>query len=145
MKFFKINLGPKHAVKFVYLFLSTVCSSVGKYTVCETASIIHFITKLFYISETGGYILHTDLTWFQPMLNYTLSHFQETAEMYFHYLTFQVEINSKKVAMNYMKTWFIIDLISSLPLDYLYQACTGGHHASSFYLTLRILRYTNII
>lgn len=49
-------------------------------------------------------------------------------------------------AIHYLKTWFVIDLLSTLPIDYIYQLWNDGTIASgSLFLTLRILRLTKLL
>ena len=44
--------------------------------------------------------------------------------------------NHKKIAVNYLKTWFIIDFMSNLPVEYLVQWFSNGEEFNGPYLRL---------
>ena len=50
-------------------------------------------------------------------------------------------MDNKRIVWNYARTWFLVDLASSIPFDYLYEAfCDTDVDETSVLLTLRILR-----
>ncbi|XP_013401641.1 potassium/sodium hyperpolarization-activated cyclic nucleotide-gated channel 1-like [Lingula anatina] len=52
--------------------------------------------------------------------------------------TEEVILSSKKITINYLKTWFFLDFISTVPFDYFFLASTGT--ASRALNALRMLR-----
>lgn len=43
-------------------------------------------------------------------------------------------IEPKKIAMRYLRTWFVLDFISSLPLD------SGKQRSTTYINTVRVIR-----
>ncbi|XP_013401461.1 potassium/sodium hyperpolarization-activated cyclic nucleotide-gated channel 2 [Lingula anatina] len=57
--------------------------------------------------------------------------------------TEEVILSSKKITINYLKTWFFLDFISTVPFDYFFLASTGT--ASRALNALRMLRLTKLL
>jgi hypothetical protein len=54
------------------------------------------------------------------------------------------------IAMNYMKTWFIVDLLSSLPVDYLFLFFDSGDHSGGYTIArtgraIKVLRLVKLL
>ncbi|XP_033634131.1 potassium/sodium hyperpolarization-activated cyclic nucleotide-gated channel 2-like [Asterias rubens] len=60
----------------------------------------------------------------------------------------QVILKPKKIAIHYLKTWFIIDFISSIPMDCIFMAVNGGSSGNHLYevsKALRVLRLAKLL
>ncbi|XP_037031738.1 potassium voltage-gated channel subfamily H member 8 isoform X6 [Bradysia coprophila] len=62
----------------------------------------------------------------------------------------QVILDPKLIAQNYLKTWFFLDLISSIPLDYIFLIFNNKDFSDSFQIlhagrALRILRLAKLL
>lgn len=67
---------------------------------------------------------------------------------YIHTDDGEVVLTTKRIICHYLKSWFFIDLISSLPFDNLYIMFSGvpeGADSDSILLTLRVLRLTKLL
>uniref|UniRef100_A0A3P9J4X3 Hyperpolarization activated cyclic nucleotide-gated potassium channel 3 n=1 Tax=Oryzias latipes TaxID=8090 RepID=A0A3P9J4X3_ORYLA len=61
-----------------------------------------------------------------------------------------VILDPKEIRMHYIQTWFLVDFISSIPVDYIFLVVDleGRHESSDVYRTaraLRIVRFTKIL
>ncbi|CAH8564906.1 unnamed protein product [Schistosoma rodhaini] len=60
----------------------------------------------------------------------------------------EIILNPKEIARHYVKSWFILDFISSIPMDYLYLIFNKKDHYNQFFSagrTLRILRLAKLL
>ncbi|KAK4471808.1 hypothetical protein MN116_005202 [Schistosoma mekongi] len=60
----------------------------------------------------------------------------------------EIILNPKEIARHYLKSWFILDFISSIPMDYLYLIFNKKDHYNQFFSagrTLRILRLAKLL
>ncbi|XP_070542032.1 potassium/sodium hyperpolarization-activated cyclic nucleotide-gated channel 2-like [Ptychodera flava] len=59
----------------------------------------------------------------------------------------QVILAPKNIAKKYLKTWFVVDLMSSLPMDYVFLVTGGAQNSDMYKATraLRILRLTKLL
>ncbi len=61
----------------------------------------------------------------------------------------QVILDPKVIAREYLKTWFLLDLISSIPLDYIFLIFSPEYHDNFQILhagrALRILRFAKML
>lgn len=44
----------------------------------------------------------------------------------------EIMLNPKEIARQYLKTWFLLDLLSSLPLDYIYLILHDNENFTQF-------------
>lgn len=61
-----------------------------------------------------------------------------------------VILDPKEIRMHYIQTWFLVDFVSSIPVDYIFLVVDleGRHESSDVYRTaraLRIVRFTKIL
>lgn len=54
------------------------------------------------------------------------------------------------IAMNYLKTWFCVDLLSSLPVDYLFLFLDTGDHSGGYTIArtgraIKVLRLVKLL
>ncbi|RVE67264.1 hypothetical protein OJAV_G00115420 [Oryzias javanicus] len=61
-----------------------------------------------------------------------------------------VILDPKEIRMHYIRTWFLVDFVSSIPVDYIFLVVDleGRHESSDVYRTaraLRIVRFTKIL
>ncbi|KAH8877497.1 Potassium/sodium hyperpolarization-activated cyclic nucleotide-gated channel 4 [Schistosoma japonicum] len=60
----------------------------------------------------------------------------------------EIILNPKEIARHYLKSWFVLDFISSIPMDYLYLIFNKKDHYNQFFSagrTLRILRLAKLL
>ncbi|XP_074659485.1 potassium/sodium hyperpolarization-activated cyclic nucleotide-gated channel 4-like [Tubulanus polymorphus] len=60
----------------------------------------------------------------------------------------EVILNSKALAIHYLKTWFFIDLVSSVPFDKLYELFSGqslGSSDSTAFLAFKVFRLVKLL
>ncbi|VDP98360.1 unnamed protein product [Trichobilharzia regenti] len=60
----------------------------------------------------------------------------------------EIILNPKEIARHYVKSWFVLDFISSIPMDYIYLIFNKKDHYNQFFSagrTLRILRLAKLL
>ncbi|CAH8504713.1 unnamed protein product [Schistosoma turkestanicum] len=60
----------------------------------------------------------------------------------------EIILNPKEIARHYLKSWFVLDFISSIPMDYMYLIFNKKDHYNQFFSagrTLRILRLAKLL
>ncbi|TPP66503.1 Cyclic nucleotide and voltage-activated ion channel [Fasciola gigantica] len=60
----------------------------------------------------------------------------------------EIILNPKEIARHYLKSWFVLDCISSIPMDYIYLIFNKKDHYNQFFSagrTLRILRLAKLL
>uniref|UniRef100_A0A095BZT7 Potassium/sodium hyperpolarization-activated cyclic nucleotide-gated channel 4 n=1 Tax=Schistosoma haematobium TaxID=6185 RepID=A0A095BZT7_SCHHA len=60
----------------------------------------------------------------------------------------EIILNPREIARHYLKSWFVLDFISSIPMDYLYLIFNKKDHYNQFFSagrTLRILRLAKLL
>lgn len=59
---------------------------------------------------------------------------------------FQVILNPRQIAYHYLRSWFIIDLVSSIPMDYIFLLAGGqNRHFLEVSRALKILRFAKLL
>ncbi|XP_070550143.1 potassium/sodium hyperpolarization-activated cyclic nucleotide-gated channel 2-like [Ptychodera flava] len=62
-----------------------------------------------------------------------------------HHQNEEIILSRQTIACSYLKGWFVLDLLSSFPFDYLYIGFKGDSDYNQTALTLRALRLTKVI
>jgi hyperpolarization activated cyclic nucleotide-gated potassium channel 2 len=62
----------------------------------------------------------------------------------------EIILEPRLIAMHYMKTWFIIDLLSSLPVDYLFLFLDSGDYTGGYTIArtgraIKVLRLVKLL
>ncbi|KAK4472697.1 hypothetical protein MN116_002698 [Schistosoma mekongi] len=57
----------------------------------------------------------------------------------------EIMLNPKEIARQYLKTWFLLDLLSSLPLDYIYLILHDNENFTQFVHAGRALRFLRFV
>jgi hypothetical protein len=62
----------------------------------------------------------------------------------------EIILEPRLIAMHYIKTWFVIDLLSSLPVDYLFLFIDTGDHTGSYTIArtgraIKVLRLVKLL
>jgi len=163
----KSLFSPNQNANTIKIFGSAVEVELERKRSFDSGYIIHPLSRLKYIWDIvmlfllliNLYVLPLDIAFFET---YTLMPFHIISDSIcfldivinfrtgFHLYADKYEIKGKAIAIQYLKTWFVIDFLSSLPLNYIVAAATsdkviGASTVTSATRALKVLKICKIL
>jgi len=160
-------ISPNQNANTIKVFGSAVEVELERKRAFDAGYIIHPLSRLKYLWDLlmlvlliiNLYILPLDIAFFET---YTLMPFHIISDCIFfldilinfrtgfHLYADKYELDSKAIAIHYLKTWFFVDFLSSLPLNYIVVAATseraiGASTITSATRALKVLKICKIL
>jgi len=163
----KSLISPNQNANTLKIFGSAVEVELERKRTFDSGFVIHPLSRFKYAWDlimlvlllVSLYVLPLDIAFFDK---YTLMPFHAVSDCIcfmdiiinfrtgFHMYADKYEIRGKAIAINYLKSWFFVDLLSSLPLNYIVAAATTGRTVGATTLTtttraLKVLKICKIL